>query len=48
VITLVIWPVLVVAYVWLARFEERMAIDQLGDGYREYMAHTKRFIPGIV
>ena len=48
VITLVIWPVLVVAYVWLARFEERMAIDQLGDIYREYMARTKRFIPGIV
>ncbi len=48
VITLVIWPVLVIAYVWLARFEERMAIDQLGDIYREYMARTKRFIPGIV
>lgn len=48
VITLVIWPVLIAAYVWLARFEERMAIDELGEIYRTYMARTKRFIPGIV
>ncbi len=48
VITLIIWPVLVAAYVWLARFEERMAIDQFGDAYRDYMARTKRFIPWIV
>ena len=48
VITLVIWPVLVAAYVWLARFEERMAIDQFGDAYLDYMTRTKRFIPWIV
>jgi protein-S-isoprenylcysteine O-methyltransferase Ste14 len=48
VITLIIWPVLLAAYVWLSRFEERMAIDQFGDAYQEYMARTKRFIPWVV
>lgn len=48
VITLAIWPVLIAAYVWLSRFEERMAIDEFGDAYRDYMSRTKRFIPGIV
>ncbi len=48
VITLAIWPVLVAAYVWLSRLEERQAIDQFGSPYRDYMARTKRFIPWLV
>ena len=27
--------------------EEKMMLDGFGDGYREYMARTKRIIPGI-
>jgi protein-S-isoprenylcysteine O-methyltransferase Ste14 len=48
VITLAIWPVLVAAYAWLAMLEERMAIDQFGGAYRDYMARTKRFVPWLV
>ncbi len=48
VITLAIWPVLVAAYVWLSRLEERMAIEDFGEAYRDYMSRTKRYIPGIV
>ncbi len=48
VVTLVLWPVLMVAYVWLAKFEERMVIEEFGDEYKSYAAKTKRFIPGVV
>lgn len=48
VITLAIWPVLIAAYVWLSRMEERMAIEEFGDAYRDYMARSKRFIPWVV
>lgn len=48
IITLIIWPVLLVAYYWLARFEEKMAIEDFGDEYTTYMKNTKRFIPYIL
>ncbi len=47
-VTLSLWPVLGVAYVWLARHEERQAIADFGDAYRDYAVRTKRFIPGVV
>ncbi|MCB1044033.1 MAG: isoprenylcysteine carboxylmethyltransferase family protein [Acidobacteria bacterium] len=45
--TLGLWPVLIIAYVWLARFEEKMAIEEFGDAYLTYAAKTKRFVPGL-
>lgn len=48
VVTLVLWPILIAAYVWLARFEERQALEEFGDAYAEYAAKTKRFVPGVV
>jgi len=48
VLTLLLWPILIAAYVWLARFEEKLALEEFGDSYRAYAAKTKRFIPYLV
>ncbi len=45
--TLVLFPILVVAYVWLANREEQMALAEFGDEYRAYMARTPRWLPGF-
>ena len=45
-VTLVMFPILVVMYVRLARREERDAIAYFGDAYRQYMAQVPAFIPG--
>ncbi len=42
VVTLVLWPVLVAAYVWLAKREEQDALAEFGDAYA---ARTRRFLP---
>ncbi len=47
-VTLLLWPVLMAAYVWLARFEERQAGAEFGEAYESYARITKRFIPGLV
>ncbi len=47
-VTLVLWPFLAAAYVWLARQEEREAVAEFGDAYLEYARRTKRFIPFLV
>jgi methanethiol S-methyltransferase len=46
-LTLIMFPVLVVMYVRLARHEERDALTAFGDEYREYMAATPAFIPRL-
>jgi protein-S-isoprenylcysteine O-methyltransferase Ste14 len=43
--TVVMFPILVYIYVRLAHREEQMAVDQFGDGYRDYMMTTPAFIP---
>lgn len=43
--TLVMFPILVVVYIKLALREEQMALQEFGDEYQEYAAHTPRFIP---
>jgi protein-S-isoprenylcysteine O-methyltransferase Ste14 len=48
VITLFIWPILIGAYVWLARQEEKAALREFGEPYRAYMKRTRMFIPYIV
>jgi protein-S-isoprenylcysteine O-methyltransferase Ste14 len=44
-LTLLMFPVLVWMYVRLARYEERDAETSFGEQWREYAAHTPRFIP---
>ena len=48
VITLLLWPILIAAYVWLARFEERQALAEFGEEYERYAARSRRFIPGVL
>jgi protein-S-isoprenylcysteine O-methyltransferase Ste14 len=45
ILTLAMFPVLVVMYVKLSRTEERLAIEEFGDAYRRYMAEVPGFIP---
>lgn len=44
-LTLLMFPVLVVMYVQLARAEEREALATFGDAYRRYMATTPGWLP---
>ena len=46
-ITLAMWPVLLVTYYKLARREERQAEASFGEAYREYRTRTALFLPGI-
>ena len=46
-LTLAMFPVLVVMYVKLARNEEREALATFGDDYRRYMADVPGFIPRL-
>jgi len=45
ILTLAMFPVLVVMYVKLAKAEERESIAAFGDAYREYMKRVPGFIP---
>ncbi len=45
VLTLAMFPVLLVMYWRLSLSEERDAEAEFGDEYRRYAAHTPRFIP---
>ncbi|ARU18459.1 methyltransferase family protein [Croceicoccus marinus] len=47
VLTLAMFPVLVVMYVRLARSEEREALAAFGQDYRAYMARVPGFIPRL-
>lgn len=44
-ITLAMFPILLVVYARLARREESDSLAALGDAYRQYMARTPAFIP---
>ena len=46
-LTLVMFPVLVVMYVLLARREEREVAVEFGDTYRHYAARTPAFLPSF-
>lgn len=45
ILTLAMFPVLVIMYVKLARSEERDALATFGDAYRQYMLRVPAFIP---
>lgn len=47
VFSLVAFPVIVIAYAWLARSEERQLLSQYGDDYRRYCSQTPMFIPRV-
>ncbi|GBE04421.1 isoprenylcysteine carboxyl methyltransferase (ICMT) family protein [bacterium BMS3Abin10] len=44
--TLVLFPVIVVAYYTLARKEEKVMIERFGDEYRAYVKKVPMFFPG--
>lgn len=46
-LTLLMFPILVVVYMHLARSEEQWALAQFGDEYRRYMAGTPAFFPHL-
>jgi protein-S-isoprenylcysteine O-methyltransferase Ste14 len=46
-LTLAMFPVLVVMYVRLARSEEREALALFGEAYRTYIARVPAFIPRV-
>ena len=47
IITLAMWPVLVVMYYKLAKKEEKEAMEAFGERYEEYKRQTPMFIPSI-
>ena len=47
ILTLAMFPVLVVMYVRLAKIEEHEAIAEFGDAYRNYMKDVPGFIPKL-
>ncbi len=47
-VTLLLWPLLAAAYIWLARQEERQALAEFGEEYAAYAARTKRFVPFVI
>ncbi len=47
IMTLILWPILIGAYVWLARQEEKQAVAEFGEQYLMYAKRTKRFVPFI-
>ena len=47
ILTLLMFPVLLVMYVRLARMEEREAIAEFGDAYRAYMQRVPAFLPRL-
>ena len=47
ILTLIMFPILVVMYVRLARSEEREALRDFGDAYARYAVRTPAFIPRL-
>jgi len=48
ILTLLLWPVLIIAYVRLARREEEAMQQRFGESYTAYAATTPRFIPRLL
>ena len=45
--TLVMFPILVLVYIRLAKYEEQMAVEEFGDEYLSYQSLTPAFIPRL-
>ena len=48
IVTLALWPILIAMYTWLAKQEEKQALEEFGEDYIAYARRTKRFIPFVV
>jgi len=48
IVTLILWPILIGMYVWLAKQEENQAVEDFGAAYTEYAKQTKRFVPYVI
>jgi protein-S-isoprenylcysteine O-methyltransferase Ste14 len=47
ILTIAMFPVLVVMYGYLAKREEEDMVAQFGQQYRDYAARTPRFLPKL-
>lgn len=47
ILTVMMFPILVVVYIRLAKREERIALREFGDEYRHYMENTPAWIPSF-
>lgn len=47
-ITLILYPIIIGAYIWLASFEEKQLIAEFGEDYKNYRHSVKKFIPYII
>jgi protein-S-isoprenylcysteine O-methyltransferase Ste14 len=45
---IILWPLLIAAYVWLSFREEKQIHAEFGNAYEEYCRKTKRFIPFVI
>lgn len=45
IITLIMFPILVIMYLRLARREEQESLAEFGEAYAQYVAHTPAFFP---
>ncbi|MBI5731252.1 MAG: isoprenylcysteine carboxylmethyltransferase family protein [Ignavibacteriales bacterium] len=48
IVTLALWPIMIVMYTWLAKQEEKQALEEYGEDYIVYAKRTKRFIPFLI
>lgn len=46
-LTILMWPILMVVYYRLARREERVCEEQFGEAYRAYKAQVPAFVPRL-
>lgn len=46
-VTVIMAPVLIIRYILLAKKEERKAIDEYGDSFRDYMQRVPAWIPDV-
>lgn len=47
IITLVMWPVLTLSYIRLAKKEEKIVIEEFGEKYLDYRSNTPAFFPNL-
>jgi protein-S-isoprenylcysteine O-methyltransferase Ste14 len=47
IVSVIAFPVIVIAYTLLARKEERQMVEQFGDRYREYQRRVPMFLPRL-
>lgn len=45
-LTIILFPLVVIMYVRLSRLEEKEALENFGEAYQQYMHQTPAFIPG--